>query len=155
MQFHAVSLRKMCLQKREINHCSKFCFMHWGFASVQVQNHHRNHASLGASVHSHLPHPWSYEENELHNCWAKSIFWRTSQMNYSQLISPVICFEVFLVLLKLMASLLLMLVMQWKPQALYMSHVIWKAGNLRSDREQRRKEIFWVQNLMSLSLSIN
>lgn len=152
VQLHAVSLTRMGLQNQEII----FCFIPWGFTSVQGKNHHRNHAPLDASVLSDMPHPWSYEENELHDCWAKNIFWGTSQVNYSQPISPVMCFEVcFLILLKLLASLLLMLVMQWKPR-----HCTWALSYKKQETwgatgSKRRKETFWVQNLMFLSLSID
>lgn len=83
-------------------------------------------------------------------------FVRPSQMNYLQSASPVTFLRIHECLfhfLLISVVIILTLVMQFEPQALYMSCVIWKARNLknRKRKQKQKKDSFWVQNFISFA----
>lgn len=81
-------------------------------------------------------------------------FVRPSQMNYLQSASPMTFLRVHECLFHfslISVVIILTLVMQFEPQALYVSHLVWKARNLKNRKQKQKKDSFWVQNLISFA----
>lgn len=117
---------------------------------------HKNHVSSDVSVHSSF-YLQSYDKNKPCDCWSKNLFFffvRPSQMNYLQSASPMTFLRVHECLFHfslISVVIILTLVMQSEPQALYVSHLVWKARNLKNRKQKQKKDSFWVQNLISFA----